>query len=267
MEMKSFQCAVLLILVVGLAGCSGLSPSESTSYPTGYNESGIVDPELAADQHATALSEHDNYTERMRITSPTLDGFVTTTIRTDTVENRSAAALEINNSGETFMDSKMYHDGTKRYTNTQIDVYGDTYATGNESLSSFQDSLVNTSQIDNWLANISFEAAGTVTRDGATLYRYNSTGVDDPEAFFYTTEFVTIDAIESVDSTLLVDEKGLIRVFEVTVTHSSDGETEEGTISYRVTDIDATAVEKPDWLGAAKAYAEPNGSEPVVKKQ
>ncbi|UPM41783.1 DUF7537 family lipoprotein [Halocatena salina] len=261
MEMRPFGCAVLLIVVVGLAGCSGHSPTESTiSHPTGYNESGIVDPELAADQHATALSKHDSYTERINITSPILEGFVATTIRTDTVENRSSAALEINNSGETFMDSKMYHDGTKRYTNSQMDVYSDTYATGNESLSSFQEGLMNTSEIDNWLANISFEATGTVTRNGETLLQYNATDVDDPEAFFYTTEFITIDAIGSVDSTLLVDKEGLIRAFEVTVTYSSDGTTETGTVRYRVTDIDATTVDEPDWIQKLNTTVETNDS-------
>lgn len=268
MEIKSLRCIVLLIIVVGLAGCSGQSPSEtSVSYPTGYNESGVTDPELAADQHTTALSERDNYTEAVNLTSPMFEGFVETMIRIDTVENRSIAEMEINRSGQTFRETKMYHNGTKRYTNTQIDMYGDSYTTGNESLSSFQDDLVKTSEIDRWLTNISFEAVGTVIRDKETLYRYSSTGVADPEAFFYTAEFSTIDAVKSVNSTLLVDEEGIIREFDVTVTYRSDGKTQTGTINYRITGIDATTVKKPGWIEKAKTTAGPNGSNPPEEER
>lgn len=262
MEIKPGVYVVLLIVVVGLAGCSGQTTSDSAvSYPNGYNESGITDPELAADQHTTALSEHDNYTETMNLTSPKFEGYVATTIRMDSAERRSAAEMEINKSGEPFRDTKMYHNGTKRHTNTQIDVYNDTYTMGNESLSAFRESLMNASEIDRWLTNISFEEAGTVTHNGDTLYRYNATDVDDPEAFFYSSEFSMIDAVESVDSTLLVDEEGIIRSFNVTVTYSSDGETQAGMMSYRITDIDSTTVEEPDWLTEIGAKTGSNDSE------
>lgn len=254
--MDTRRSSVLCLVVIGLVGCSGIAPFDADfAHPDGYNESGITDPEAAADKHRVALSEHDNHTERMYLTSPKYDGFAETTIRTDNTDNRSAANMKINRSGETFLNRDLYHDGTKGYAKTEVGEIEDTYVTSNSSLAAFRDHLVNTSEIDVWLANVSFEQTGTVTRDDEILLRYNATEVDDREAFFYTTDFSTIDSVESVDSTLLVDEEGIIRSFNVTVTYTFAGQTQDGTISYRVTDIDSTTVEEPDWLDAAESAA------------
>ncbi|RRJ28058.1 DUF7537 family lipoprotein [Halocatena pleomorpha] len=90
-----------------------------------------------------------------------------------------------------------------------------------------------------------YEAAGTVTRDGETLLRYNSTGGANP----------TMNTNEPVNSTLLIDEEGIIRQFTVTITHFSNSKIPTVTISYRTTDIDSTTVEKPDWVETARKQA------------
>lgn len=254
--METRRSSMLCLVVIGLVGCSGIAPPDAAfTHPEGYNESGLTDPEVAADQHRSALSEHDTHTERMSLTSPKYDGFVETTIRSDNTDNRAVANMRINRSGETFLNRDLYHDGTTGYAKTEVGEVKDTYTTSNSSLAAFRDHLVNTSEIDGWLANVSFEETGTVTRDDETLLRYNATEVDDREAFFYTTEFSTIDSVESVDSTLLIDEEGIIRSFNVTVTYTFADQTRNGTISYRVTDIDSTTVEEPDWLDAAESAA------------
>ncbi|UPM41782.1 DUF7537 family lipoprotein [Halocatena salina] len=247
---------VCLLIMVGLTGCLGLSPFGSDiSYPEGYNETGITDPELAAEQHNEALSEHDSYTKITNLTSPSGDGYAAATIRTNNTNNHTGATVKSRRSGKDTLKTEMYHNGDIGYTKSETDGYGNTYTTYEAPLSSTRKSLVNPSEFDKWFANISFEATGTVTRNGETLLRYNSTDIVDPKTFFHTVGFSTMDSIESVNSTLLIDEEGIIRQFTIMTTYRSDGKTQTGTISYRITNVDSTSVEKPDWVETARKQA------------
>lgn len=97
--MRDHSRLILLVLVVGVAGCAGFSPSDSgTSYPDGYNESGITDPETALDQHVSALFKHDNFTQEVDTTEHSLNKSVEITSRVDIANERAAIPADLSSS-------------------------------------------------------------------------------------------------------------------------------------------------------------------------
>lgn len=266
---------ICLVVLIGLAGCSGLSPlggdtsdagtatnqPETTdngetdeadvSYPTGYAESGIIDPATAADQHRAALAEHDNHTRNLTIVDNASQTEIQVTTLVDDAEERADSKTTATRSGNQMINGMEYHEGGVTYKKDEL-VGEEIYSTSEEPFSSFEANRSNVSDIDALLANITVEDAETVTRDDETLHRYNATDVDDPEAFVSTVQPTDIDAVESFDATLLVDEEGLIREFRSTTTYTERGETHEATIEFQFTDIGSTTVEKPDWVENAR---------------
>ncbi len=259
MDMR--QLSVLcLVIVLGLAGCSGLSPFGSdVSYPDGYNESGITDAETAANQHSEALSEHDNYTLEMNVTGTEGTGETGFTFRVDEANEQATMNLSVEGEEES-MSIERYQDENTTYEKTEMPTFGTVYDTTEEPAESFQGNLTNHTDMEPLFANGSFEEAGTVTRDDETLLRYNATDIEDPDAFINTSE-ISNDSIESFNSTVLVNEEGIVRSFEFDMTYTADGETEEASLMIRVTDIDSTTVKEPDWLEEAEAAAQ-NDSDP-----
>lgn len=266
--MKSRSKLVLaVVLVIGLAGCSGLSPFGSGSaYPDGYNESEITDPETAAEQHSEALSEYDSYTHELNATYPDQDATMNLTVQIDEANKQASMDTKLDREDEEVMRIEMYQDGNTTYEKTEMALFGTVYNTTDESFASFEGNQTNTTDIDDWFANASFEEADTVTRDDETLYRYNATDVDDPEAFenLAIAEGETIDSIESFNTTVLVNKEGLIRSlgFDMTVTYL--GETQDISAEIRITDLDSTTVEEPDWLEEAESKAESEDTIPFA---
>lgn len=136
-----------LVIMIGLAGCSGLSPfGESTntadgethdiSHPTGYNESGITDPEKAADQHESALDEYNNSTLKMNVSgviSP-FDVDMNISVKADTADQIALFSMSGVMEGEQFMEESMYHSDEMTYEMnktmeepTQYDGYRDSF--------------------------------------------------------------------------------------------------------------------------------------------
>ncbi len=245
-----------VVLVLGLAGCSGVSPfSSDVSPPNGFNESGITDAETAADQHMAALSKHDNYTQTMNFTSTESEGKINLSVQVDEANERANMDGRIEGEGEELLSVELYQDENMTYEKTDMPLFGTVYNTSEEPFSSFRENQTNDTDMDQWLANSSFEEGDTVTRDDETLYRYNATDVDEPDAFTNTSG-VSNGSIDSFNATLLVDEEGIVRSFEFDIAYTADGETEETMGELRVTDVDSTTVNEPDWLEEAETAAQ-----------
>ncbi|RRJ28061.1 DUF7537 family lipoprotein [Halocatena pleomorpha] len=252
------RLVLAVVLVVGLTGCSGLSPFGSgTAYPDGYNESGITDPETAANQHSKALSEYDSYTYKMNVSS-SKDVEMNFTIRIDEANKQSIADITANRKEQEVIRMEMYQENNTTYEKTQMPLLGTIYNTSEESFSSFQENQTNTTDMNGWFANASFEGAGTVTRNGETLYRYNATDVDNPETYTDLTQSATIDSVETFNATILVDKEGILRSLTFDITATSFGKTQKMSSEIRITDIGSTAVNKPDWIETAKSQSGSN---------
>lgn len=269
-----------VVVVIGLAGCSGISPlggntsdagtapnqsgttedaattdEAESSYPPGYAESGITDPGTAADQHRAALSEHETHTRELTIVDNASQTEIQVTTQIDDTGKRAVAEITSNRSGNQALNLEEYHEDGVTYEKSEMDIVGETYNTSEEPFSSFEANRSSVSTLDGILENVTVENAGTVTRDDETLYRYNATEVDEVDPLVSTVQPTDIDAVESFDGTLLVDEEGLIRQFWSTTTYTEHGETRNATIDVRFTDLDSTTVEEPGWVETAKEQA------------
>lgn len=219
------------------------------SYPDGYNETTITDPDTAMDQHVSALFARDNFTKVVNSTEHTLDMSQEITSQVNVANER--AALRVDGFGDA-SDSEVYHAENTSYVK-QTGVSEPGYSAQNESFSQLRESM-SESDLKKQLTDPNYEGTGTVTRNDETLFRYNATSVDDADGFLI--EQLSTDNIESFNATLLVDEEGIIRSLTATIAYSFDSETYEATIRYHITDIDSTTVEEPDWLEEAKSESE-----------
>ncbi|RRJ28060.1 DUF7537 family lipoprotein [Halocatena pleomorpha] len=269
-----YVSTLCLVVAIMLAGCAGVSPfgsnasdtstppnqTEATvtttdeadiSFPAGYAESGIADPETAADQHQAALSEYDNHTRNLTIMDGASKSKIYITSQIDVAEKRGAMKISTVRAGNSLFNETTYHEEGTTYDSSSI-LGADRYNTTKEPFSSFKANNSNVSGLENMLENVSVRNAGTVTHDGETLFRYNATNVSKAEPFVSTVQPVDIDAVESFNGTVLVDEEGIIRQFKTTTTYVDEGKTETATISVLFTDIGSTAVNKPDWIETAE---------------
>lgn len=256
------QLVLAVVLVAGLAGCAGLSPFGSgTSYPDGYNESGITDPKTAANQHSEALSEYDSYTQKMNLTNPNSEVAMNFTVQVDEANKQASVDMTATSKGQE-IGVEMYQNNNTTYEKTTMPLLGTVYNTSESSFSSFQGNQTNTTNMSGVFSNASFEAAGTVTRNDETLYRYNATNVDNPDAFTNISGGSTTSSIESFNATLMVDKEGIIRSLAFNMTTTSAGETQEISAEIRITDLGSTTVKEPGWLEKAKSQGQSNDTIP-----
>lgn len=245
---------LIIVLVVGLAGCSGLSPfSSDVSYPPGYNELGITNPQKALEQHASARFDHDSFTEKLHFSNPTSNTSIDVTAQITSADKR--ARIIYNASGSRgFIRSKVYLNNNVSYRMVETSFGGEKYNTTDQPFSTIKGNVTGVSLVQRWVKNSSFGGVEPVTRDGETLLRYNSTNVTDIDPFLPMGVFGgVID--KNFSATLLVDQDGVIRSFTYSLTYTTDGETQRLTARYRVTDLDSTFIKKPGWIEKAKSQA------------
>lgn len=259
------KLVLAVVLVIGLAGCSGLSPFGSGSaYPDGYNESEITDPETAAEQHSEALSEYDSYTQNLNITSSNQEIEMNMSVQVDGSNKQASAGTTLSQEDEEVVEVEMYQDDNTTYEKTETPLFGTVYNMTDESFSTFLGNVTNDTDKAELFSNANFEEGGTVTHNDETLYRYNATEVDDPEEFLNLSESSEADSVESFNATLLVDEEGIMRSLTIDMTTTTLGETEEISLELRITELDSTTVEEPDWLEEAESKAESEDTVPFA---
>ena len=95
--------------------------------------------------------------------------------------------------------------------------------------------------LDLWLAP--YEEAGTVTRNGTTLTKYEATGPG-----YYAEGATGNRTVASFSGTVLIDEDGLVRYFHREIVYERDGVRTTSMTTVQYVDVNATEVERPDWL-------------------
>ncbi len=262
---------ICLVVVIGLAGCSGLSPfgGEQTgtdgqdttetpdiSYPDGYDESGVTDPEKAAKQDVSKFTEYDNLTI-------TMDGETELSDTPFSINVTGYIDLEHKNmsivaAGES-RSTKVTNQSKYQNNDTEYAVNG-TMLTGpqyNVSRQPFPDTPVSdeTGMTSEWLTNASFGEATQVTHNGETMFRYNITSVESAKPFIFGAS-TTDPSVNEFNGTLTVDEDGIVRTMSYTMNYTTaDGTQNPMNVSYQVTDLNSTTVEEPDWVEIAREQA------------
>lgn len=111
-----------------------------------------------------------------------------------------------------------------------------------------------------YLLGIDYEHAGTVTRDGRTLHRFtsaelNASAVEEHDL----SEFPS--SVESVDSTVLVDEQGIIRSFNASVIRTRGNESVTSEVTYAVPELGNVTPATPTWVTTELPHLDASMSE------
>lgn len=259
-----------LVIVVGLAGCAGLSPFDGNqsgnsqgatetpgvSYPDGYSESGISDPEKAAKQDSSGLLGHDNLTIAMNGETELSDTPFTINI-TGYIDlkhkNMSMVAGGYSRSTKITNQSRYQNNNTGYAVNGTL-LTGPQYTVSKQPFPDITSSA-DTGMASEWLTNASFGEASQVTHNGETMFQYNITSVDSAKPFIIGSS-ATDPTVNEFNGTLTVDENGIVRSLTYTMNYTTaDGTEKPMNVSYQATDLNSTTVEEPTWVKTARAQA------------
>lgn len=256
---------VCLVLVVGLAGCSGISPfsgnqsetatdTHDISYPGGYDESGITDPETAIDQHESVLEESDSLTLNLNVTSEVsiFNMSVGFQLEQNATNEREYFSGNVKAENSTFMRQGEYKSDGMIYEMNETEGEPTRYEAYRESFSgpsSFDEGFIST-----WLTNATLDAATRDTHNGEQVFRYNVTDADAAEPFVIG--LAEDPTLNDLNGTLTVDENGIVRSVTYTINYTAaDGTDKTLSADYQMADLNSTTVEEPDWVETAREQA------------
>lgn len=273
-----------LVLVVLVAGCSGLGPGvdgdgagdgtpaatpthdgaegasepvtlAEVSYPDGYAADGITDAEAAFKTHDRALSDRA-YESRLAVDERV--GSDRTVIDREAVGGPGATfavttvgAKEPRRSATWRVgDRTAYRFGTgddARLGLTQGATRAGEYVAFTEAVAGFVLAL--------YMKAGEYEAVGANVVDGQTLLTYEATGVSAS-----TLGAAESASVERFDARLVVGEDGVIREFTVDLRQETEDGLVESTVEYEATP-GGDGPNEPDWLGAVpNVVAETGGN-------
>ena len=244
------------------------TPNETTVFPTGTSETGIDNATRLLETHQSRLAD-ETYSVRTNVDqvseatdeNGTFLGFDVDRISLTTDKGldetlftiaETNVTLEGSNSSQSYwltdelVARKSVDDaglGTTRYESIP--------PTGREA--KLVDRMVSDAfgepsfVIRPYLLGLDYEYSGTVSRNGRTLHRFDSVGVN---ASAVTEHGLTelSSSVEQVDATILVDERGIIRSFDASKTHSRANETVTTGVSYEIPQVGSVTPTEPDWV-------------------
>lgn len=204
-------------------GTQTTSTSElQVSYPDGFNSSGYTDPTVAIKSHLQRLRSN-SFTSETTMRGP--DTSRTITIKASPEQKRASMVIKRNGNVQT---EYFFVDGV-RYERS----HGNTVSYSRESMK-YRVAIAYDGQFEGILGS-SLSNASVTTDDGKTVITYP---IADSQP----------DDDWRVRGNLTVTGTGLFKKY--VIRKSGGGKT--GVISYRLTQVGETTVEKPDWLHEAK---------------
>ncbi|MDS0222594.1 hypothetical protein NDI54_14710 [Haloarcula sp. S1AR25-5A] len=278
-ERRHLSVALVLLLAAS-AGCTGLlgteadtggTDAEVTTAPADANGpapgSSGFDAAAIERGHFETLSNASFTTLLSFQLSTVREGenrsvFINRTVAIDRESERSLSTGElVQASGDTLATTTYTANGAT--AERRILTRGDEELTDYRSATPPYDGQVQpvneSSVIDRALlqslgSDINWIYAGTETVDGDSVSRFEATGSN-------VTGFAADDAVstnisangttQSASATVLVDEDGVVRLFQYSVTTERDGRPVTVTLSLSVSQVDDTTVAEPDWLSEA----------------
>ena len=226
----------VLVLTLLLAGCSGLPATdggaqtptvsvENFSYPSGWSQDGIEDVSDAVATHRDAVTGVSRTTRAV-----TLDGEYNRTIVRRVDADAGTASLR-------FVDTTFDNDVSVYYSDAGVFEYdlttGELVTRANDAWEMNDVGTVEQETLSRPLDGVTLSASDTVLVEGTTAVEYTVTGLADPDR---------IPANEA-SGTVVVTREGYVA--SLNVTKSNEDYWREMT--YSVTDVGSTDVERPDW--------------------
>lgn len=266
--MRRRLAILAVVALVALAGCSAITPDdasggdgirdggadgndtpestdvratvETVDYPTGYDESGVVDSAAAVRAHDEAVqsAEGFRFAADVTITVPNRSG--------DGPDERMAFDLETvvdNEAGTEYSRAEFDGNATETYRTsdgvlyTRNEVGGDVWYRQESSGSVSEFTL---SDFEAAIASVDLEPRSVETDGSTTLITYAGDEIDDPNGEFGNVDNASVE--------LVVDTKGRIHEFAV---ESSAADGPDLDVSFAF-EFESVTVEEPAWLDEAK---------------
>ncbi|PHQ39654.1 hypothetical protein DJ69_05285 [Halorubrum persicum] len=229
--------AVALVLVLLLAGCSGLpatdrqeSASEPTvenfSYPSGWSQDGIADLPVALETHEETVN---NTSRRSRLSIIDEDSNRTTVRAVDT-ESGTASVRWSDTLFGSDVHSYYSAEGVFEYDRTT----GELTRRLDENWTQDRVASHERLRLQRSLSELEANATETVTVEGTTAVRYNVTGIKDP---------LRVPA-HNATGHVVVTERGYIAEFNIT--RGNDGFTRQ--TRHDVSEFGNATVTRPAWM-------------------
>lgn len=251
--------AIALAAMIALAGCSGIlgdgnqttTPEETTTeapetvnYPDGFNETGVTNTTEATKNHLNGFEDagswHVVYDAEFN-----QEGQDAVTVReTRTVEVTENETQELTTVDAPNAQQEMFANATHTYRMMTQE---------NQSFYSFQKQGMNTARSTysdmfvSFLGSIDYEQQSTSEQDGQTFITYEGVELTEDNQLEQGNQ-----TVENLQSTLVVDEEGLIHEFTFEGDVVQDDGTNQVSFSVTFSDVGSATVDEPAWLDEAK---------------
>lgn len=265
---RSTLAAVALAALLVVAGCTGLpGAGDDQPSPDDFPEASAIDQSVF-DTHASAL-ENTSFTltiERSEAESdPLAEQNVTYRNETSRILVEPTASQYLAHytySGESSLlrNGSIYSNGSEAYWLSYVD--GGTDVSTVPTPSVFDESRdqylwqywfdSDVARLQHAAIDADFERRGIETFRGDPVMRYEATGVDALSETVLWDENAS-EQFEAFSATLLLDDDGVVRHFEYELVFSATDSAprRERAVSYTLTDVGSTDVEKPEWVANA----------------
>lgn len=269
---------IALILVLVLAGCNGLlsgsgseietsdpsrssvtpapvptdspTPTPAPQLPPGVERSGVNNSRILGNAHASAL-QNVSYTIDyiFEVSFPNGTTLSRGTIDAQVAANKTRYKIIRNSSGVAPQGPRQirYWADGQRFRMTQTSGPSDMFNV-TEGLISPRERLgferSTRAQIAEDFGAVETRLIGRETRNGTSIYGIEATNVTHPDAL--TVRWVWTDP-RNVTLNARVDERGIVREYEIEYVTTLNGDTVQIRQQFRYTNIGETEVELPPW--------------------
>lgn len=289
--MRRTFIAIFVVLLVGLAGCSGvnpfadsstdppstappapestdrpgstttqpISPDPNVERPAGWNETGVSDAMKAYDQHYSSLYSYTNFTREENWTFLEPRQFLHSVARIDQSSKQQHWNTTVTDSGTQLYYQEEYQKGNMLYLTNRSDP--PTYnSTDRYTFDTYMDFKMNrrlgkSGPVYYAVWSATYSESERVMYDGETMFRYRSTELRNQS--IHKLDFLPPIAgnmtVTEFNMTTIVDSDGLIRRGQYEITYTTEaGETYTRTGLIRF-DVGETTVSEPAWVEEAKS--------------
>lgn len=267
----SSKVAVALVVVVLLAGCSGLGgdgsadgtpggetvtpagtptpgAGETFEYPDGFGPEGVTDAETAVATHNAAVQERGSYDGEYAYVVESEEGVtdVDIAIRADFGSERAYERVDVEgpNGNAT---TETYYESEQVYARSEFDGEGGSPTVENQTFPS--DEVTAVGAVEPLLQNASDYEATLEQRGGEEVVVYETTDAGNLQ------EFLEVDDPENVTdfrATFVLASDGVVESAEYDVTYIVDGEERRVTLTYELSGFGETTVDRPTWADDAE---------------
>lgn len=241
--------AVSLVVVVLLAGCSGLvgddgaGDPEDFEYADGFSADGVTDGTAARESYATAVQSEDSYTAEYTLDNDTGEGQTVfeATYRADFEGELGYQRFDVDDDGDESVIELYYADGEIYF---RIDPSNDDETSGVEEREFNADELTVTEPIRPLLTNETEYETRVDERHGTEVAVYEASDVGNASHLYGEADA----DVTAFQAQFAVDSDGVIHTAEYELTVEADGETKTLTMTFELSDLGGTEVDRPAWV-------------------